>query len=229
MTDTSGCTVVFGGTGNVGWGVATALLASGARVVTPTRSAERGQALAASLGGAPNHHIAVGDPSTLDGANALARSIERAHGPIQHVVASMGPWWQGGAVVEQPESEYRQVMSASLDCHVFTAQAFLPLLRARAGSTYTVITGAGANMEIPGTGLLVIAVSGVLALSRMLRAEHQPDAVRVNEVMIMTRVEREPRPGVVPAADFGQAVRRLHSATTSGAQLEFASLDSFTT
>jgi len=165
----------------------------------------------------------VGDPSSLEGARDLAARIARDHGSVDHVMASMGPWWQKGRTVDQPETEYRAVMRSSLDCHVFAAQAFLPSLAGREGATYTIITGAGAQMSIPGTGLLVIAASGLLGLSRMLRAEHAADAVRVNEVMIMVRVERAPRQGVVPAAEFGAAVGRLLQSSVRGQQIEFRS------
>jgi 3-oxoacyl-[acyl-carrier protein] reductase len=219
--------VVFGTTGNVGWGVARALLGRGVKVVAPIRSPGAASDLAASLGGARGLHPLVGDLSSLEGARDLAARTARAHGPVDHVVASMGPWWQKGRTIDQPEAEYRAVMQASLDCHVFAAQAFLPSLVGREGATYTIITGAGAQMSIPGTGLLVVAVSGLLGLSRMLRAEHAGDAVRVNEVMIMVRVERAPRQGVVPAEDFGEAMGRLLQSGVRGQQLEFRTLEGF--
>lgn len=219
--------VVFGCTGNVGWGVARVLLDRGLTVVAPTRSPDGFEALGASLGSHPRLHPVVGDPSSLEGARDLAARIARDHGPVDHVMASMGPWWQKGSTVDQPESEYRAVMRSRLDCHVFAAQAFLPSLAGREGATYTIITGAAAQMSIPGTGLLVIAASGLLGLSRMLRAEHHADVLRVNEVMIMVRVERDPRQGVVPAAEFGAAVARLVQSGVRGQQLEFHSLERF--
>jgi NAD(P)-dependent dehydrogenase (short-subunit alcohol dehydrogenase family) len=219
--------VIFGSTGNVGWGVAKALLSRGVKVIAPIRSADAAPGLLASLGDSPRFHPLVGDPSSFEGARDLAARVARDHGPVDHVVASMGPWWQKGRILDQPESEYRAVMRASLDCHVFAAQAFLPSLAGREGATYTIITGAGAQMSIPGTGLLVVAVSGVLGLSRMLRAEHASDAVRVNEVMIMVRVERAPRQGVVPAEDFGAATARLMQSGVRGQQLEFRALEGF--
>lgn len=218
--------VVFGATGNVGWGVARALLDRGARVIAPIRSSASAASLEASLGGQTRLHVVVGDPSTLDGARELAR-LAAEHGAVDHVVASMGPWWQKGRIVDQPEAEYRAVMQQSLDCHVFAAQAFLPGLAPRKNATYTIITGAGAKMSIPGTGLLVVAASGLLGLARMLRAEHADDEVRVNEVMIATRVERAARPGVVPSEQFGAAIGNLLQSGVRGQQLEFQTLERF--
>lgn len=212
--------VVTGVTGNVGWGVAQALLDRGASVVAVTRSAASAQAVAESLGSHPKLHVEVGDLSLADSAMALGERIAKG-GPIDHVVASLGAWWQKGPIVEQTAAEYQQVRAGSLDAQVFAAMAFLPRLRQRQGATYTLITGAGGHMSLPSTGLIVVAVSGVFGLSRMLRAEHAQDAVRVNEVLIQTRIEREARPGVVPAVEFGAAVAALLAGPTRGAVVPF--------
>ncbi len=219
--------VVFGATGNVGFGVAQALLGAGHTVVAPTRSAEGAGRLAQELGGPGGLITLVGDVSDGGGAQALRDAVYARVGQVDHVVASIGPWWQKGRVIDQDEAEYRAVMRASLDGHVFAAQAFLPQLVGRAGASYTIVTGAGGNMAIPKTGLLVIAVSGVFGLSRMLRAEHAGDAVRVNELMIATRVEREARAGVVPAAELGEGVLRLVQSEVRGQALEFTRLRHF--
>jgi NAD(P)-dependent dehydrogenase (short-subunit alcohol dehydrogenase family) len=212
--------VVTGVTGNVGWGVAKALLARGVSVVAVMRSAASTQAVVESLGSHPQLHVEVGDLSHADGAMALGERIARG-GPVDHVVASLGAWWQKGPIVEQTAAEYQQVRAGSLDAQVFAAMTFLPRLRQRQGATYTLVTGAGGHMTLPSTGLLVVAVSGVFGLSRMLRAEHAQDAVRVNEVLIKARIERQGRQGVVPAAEFGAAVAGLLADTTRGAVAEF--------
>lgn len=215
--------LVTGVTGNVGFGVAQAMLAAGAEVVSSSRDAASAEAARAELGEGLTVH--VGDLSREDDADRLrALVLEK---PLDHAVVSLGPWWQGGPIVEQSAEEYRKVMAQSLDGHVFAAQAFLPALRARPGSSYTIITGVGGKQSNPGTGLLVIAVAGVYALSRMLRAEHASDAVRVNEVLIATRVEKQARARVTKASDFGEAVVRLALGQDRGQVLEFTSLEAF--
>jgi NAD(P)-dependent dehydrogenase (short-subunit alcohol dehydrogenase family) len=212
--------VVTGVTGNVGWGVAKALLERGASVVAVTRGSQSVAAVVQSLGSHPKLHVEVGDLSHAEGAMALGERIAK-DGPIDHVVASLGAWWQKGPIVEQTAAEYQQVRASSLDAQVFAAMALLPRLRQREGATYTLVTGAGGHMTLPSTGLLVVAVSGVFGLSRMLRAEHAQDAARVNEVLIKARIEREARPGVVPALNFGAAVASLLAGTVRSAVVEF--------
>jgi len=220
MSGTTGTAVVFGTTGNVGYGVAQALLQAGYRVVAPTRSPEKAAALPdtfpAEARAAGELHPIVGDTSSRSGAQALYDSVVAAHGPVDHVVAAMGPWWQGGRTIDQSEAEYRQVMQQSLDVHVFAAQAFVAGMKDRPGSSYTIITGQGGHETIPDTSLLVIAVGGQFALSRMLRHEHAGDPIRINELLIAARIERKPRAGVVPSASFGQACRRLMESGEDG-------------
>lgn len=212
---------MFGASGNVGWGAAQAFLAKGARVIVPTRSAKQAASLPAALGAPERTFAPQLDVSTPEGAAELATYVRERFGACQHVFASMGPWWQGGPIVEQDADEYRKVMRNSLDCQVFAAQALLPGMRDSGGASYTIVTGAGGQATIPGTGLLVIAVSGVFGLSRMLRAEHARDAVRINELLIHARIERAARPGVIPAQQFGEAAVALAESEIRGQVLRY--------
>jgi NAD(P)-dependent dehydrogenase (short-subunit alcohol dehydrogenase family) len=200
--------VVTGISGNIGWGVAHALLARGADVVGITRDKNNCNAIAESLGDPDNLSLEVGDLSDPASASDVRDRIAN-DGDVDHVVAALGPWWQKGMIVEQTMSEYAEVRAGLQDAHVHAAIAFIPLLGNTPGSSYTIITGQGANLAIPGTGLLVVAATAVRGLSRMLRQEHIDDSVRVNEVLISTRIEKNPRQGVVHAPQFGEAIASL--------------------
>jgi NAD(P)-dependent dehydrogenase (short-subunit alcohol dehydrogenase family) len=212
--------VVTGATGNIGWGVAKAALDEGADVTAIVRSSSAAETVAASLGHSKNLSFEVGDLGKPSEAQALRDRIA-ARGAIDHVVAAIGPWWQKGPIIDQPFSEYAAVREVLLDPHVYAATAFLPLLNDRDGSSYTIITGAAAHIELPGTGLLVVAVSGVVALSRMLRSETVGNKVRVNEILIKTRIEKEPRDGVIHAPIFGEKVAGLMNTTVKGKVLGY--------
>jgi NAD(P)-dependent dehydrogenase (short-subunit alcohol dehydrogenase family) len=212
--------VVTGISGNIGWGVAHALLARGVDVVGITRNKASCEEIAQSLGNSENLTFVVGDLSDATSALELRDRIA-TKGEINHVVAALGPWWQKGMIVEQTMSEYAEVRAGLQDAHVHTAIAFIPLLGNTPGSSYTIITGQGANMAIPGTGLLVIAATAVRGLSRMLREEHRDDTVRVNEVLISTRIEKTPRAGVVHAPQFGSAIFQLLQDTSRSEVLTY--------
>lgn len=214
--------VVFGVTGNVGYGAALALLDAGATVIAPTRDAERAEALRAEFAGRTLEPV-VGTVSDAAGADALRTAI----GPVDHVVASIGPWWQRGRLTDQPSEAWDQVRAMMLDGHIHAARAFLPDMRARPGASYTIITGMGAHHYVPDTSLLFVACGAVLSLSRVLRAEHAEDAVRVNEVLISARIERAPRDGVVPSAVFGDAVAALVASDVRGEVVAYPGPDGF--
>lgn len=227
MTLANSTAVVLGATGNVGWGAARAFLKHGARVVAVSRNADQARELPAQLG-APDRVIGLAaDMSTPEGARALAETLAARDIAFDHVFASMGPWWQKGPIVEQTGEEFRKVMRDNLDCHVFAAQALLPVLRHRPGASYTLVTGQGGHADIPGTGLLVVALGGVFALSRMLRAEHAKDPVRVNELLIRARIERAPRPGVTPSERFGESATTIAASTLRGQILRYDSPEQF--
>jgi NAD(P)-dependent dehydrogenase (short-subunit alcohol dehydrogenase family) len=213
--------VVTGISGNVGWGVASALLSQGADVIGITRSAKTAESVASSLGNPRGLTIETGDLSDAVSAVALRDRIE-AKGGVNHFVAALGPWWQKGPIVDQSIEEYIAVRAGLQDAHVHAAMAFIPHMRYRAGSSYTIISGQGSNMAIPGTGLLVVATNAVLGLSRMLREEHKADAVRVNEVMIGTRIEKAPREGVIHAPRFGEEIVKLLVSDTRSQVLHYS-------
>lgn len=212
--------VVTGISGNIGWGVAHALLSRGVDVVGVTRHQSSCAGIAASLGDSPQLSLEVGDLSDANSAADLGERIASS-GDIDHVVAALGPWWQKGMIVEQSMQEYAKVRAALQDSHVHAAMVFIPLLGNTPNSSYTIITGQGANLTVPGTGLLVIAAIAVRGLSRMLREEHRGDTVRVNEVLIGTRIEKAPRPGVVFAPEFGSEIAGLLNAEVRSEVLNY--------
>ena len=211
--------LVLGATGNVGHGVVQAMLAAGASVLAPTRSAERARELAQAFPKGGFEPI-VGDISDATSSPALAQAVAE-RGPIDHVVASLGPWWQGGPVAEQDPQEWARVRAMLLDGHVHAAELFLPRLHGREGASYTIITGMGAHHVMPGTSLLYVATGGVLSLSKVLRAEYERGPVRVNEVLISARIEKRPRSGVIESAVFGEAIVSLVTGERRGEVVEF--------
>ncbi len=208
--------VVTGATGNVGWGAAEAFAAAGAHVVAPVRGGRSADEVRELLAG-DRHLVVSADLAQPGGAEAVRDAAIARFGHIDHVVASIGPWWQKGRVIDQSLDELRAVMNTYVESHFLLARAVLPVIAARAGTSYTIVTGAAGEGVIPGAGLLVMAVNTQFAFSRMLRAEHRADAVRVNELRIYCRIEKAPRPGVVPSREAGRVFTSLAVASVDGA------------
>lgn len=209
--------LVLGATGNVGHGVAAAVAEAGGTPIVISRDADRATSLAALF---PTARVLIGDVSDATDADRLGREV----GDVDHVVASSGGWWQKGPFVRQPAEEYEEARRMLLDAQIHAARVFLP--RTSASGSFTIITGVGATLTIPNASMLGIATAGVLALSRSLRVE-QREGARVNEVRIASRVEKQPRAGVVPSVDFGRALLKLFGSSTRGAIIPFQRPESF--
>lgn len=225
MTARGSRVVVFGATGNVGYGAATAFLEAGAKVLAPTRGEDGAGRLREAFAERDLSPV-VGDVSDPDGAVSLRDALV-AHGPIDHVFASLGPWWQGGFLAGQPPQAWQRVRSMMLDGHVHAASTLLPLLAQRPASTYTIVTGMGAHHTVPDTSLLFVACGAVLSLGKWMRQECAEGPVRANELLIGCRIEKEPRPGVVPSAVMGRAAVALVESDTRGKVVHYDGPDAF--
>jgi len=212
--------VVTGATGEVGWGIAHAALAAGANVILPVRTAIAESALQEDLRH-PQASVArvdFGDEGSL--ATMRDETLER-FGAIDHVIAPLGSWWQKGSLLDQPADELHNVLSAYLDAQWHLVRVFAPALRASRGS-YTFVTGAAGETEyIHGAGLLVVAVKAQLALSAVLRHELASEPFRINEVRISRRIERSPRPGVIPSRVAGEDLIKALQTTSTGQVIRY--------
>ena len=102
--------LVAGGAGAVGEGVVRALLAAGARVAVPSRTAERLDALAERLGRPDGLVGLVGDVGDEAGAVAVRDELVVTAGPPDLVVASVGGWRSGPPLSETPVQVWRDVV-----------------------------------------------------------------------------------------------------------------------
>lgn len=206
--------LVTGVTGEVGWGLAHAARDAGARLVLPVRREEQVAALEAEFGeGALVRAVGFTDEATLQGLRdeAVAR-----FGRLNHVFAPLGAWWAKGASLEQSPDEFRALQDVYVEAPWQLLRAMAPALRDSTGS-FTFITGAGGEAPfIPRSGLLVAAVAAQIALARTLRHELVREPFRVNEVRISARLERQPRPGVVPSREAGETFLSLVTSDARG-------------
>lgn len=213
MVDLSGRRIaVLGGTGQVGEGIVRQLLASGATVSVPGRTADELETLAARLDRHERLQLLEEGPATDAEWAALADRLER-EGPLDAVVLSIGRWWSGPRMVETPAAEWDRVIAAGLEVHVRVARAFVPRLARRDGTAYVVISGSGAEEPVSGSAVANVAGAAQLMLARVLAVEHADDPMRVHSLVVDTPVLSRDRPagpaGWVSADDVGSAVARL--------------------
>lgn len=212
--------LVTGASGQVGWGIARAALAAGARLVLPVRGSESKQRLGDELSGA-NVLVSECDLGDEGSVARLRDEASERFGGVDHVAAPLGGWWQKGASLEQPPRELRELLAVYVESPWLLLKTMAPLLRKRAGS-FTFFTGAAGEGFVPNGGLLVAAVNAQYALSRTLRHELASEPFRVNEIRISCRIERDARPSVVPSEDAGGDFLEVLRGDAKGQVLRYA-------
>jgi 3-oxoacyl-[acyl-carrier protein] reductase len=215
--------LIPGGAGEVGEGLARAFLNEGARVIVPSRSREKLDALRASLLDPDSLLLKTADVGTANGAARLRDWIGDEVGPLDAVVASLGGWWQGRPLTDVSLDTWHEVLDMGLTTHFTVAKTFLPVLAGQPGASYTFINGGAGLNPIPGAGPLSVSAAGQLMLKDVMAAEN--DTVRVNTLVLATPVRTRSRPdgedGLIAADDAGayavylagDAARDVHGET----------------
>lgn len=163
--------VIIGGTGGVGEGIVRAWLADGAEVIVPSRTEERATQLQQLLADIPtqNLHLIVGDYTTFEGAEETATEIERKHGAVTDVVASIGGWWQGKPLWEVTAADWQRFYVDLSTAHVANIRTWIPRLTAE--GSYHLILGGSASQPVPGASIINMEQAGLLMMHQVLSAE----------------------------------------------------------
>jgi len=221
--------VVTGATGALGRAVAAELLARGARVAAPYRSADKWREVERALAGGDRLWAAPADVSLPDSAAEFVGQVMAALGHIDGVATVAGAYAGSGPLEKTPSSEWPNMLGANLAPTHAMCRAALPALLKQGGSVVTV----AARLAFEGgAGSAAYAVSkaAVVALTRVLALENRTRGVRFNCIApgtIDTPANHAAMPGAdtskwtTPAAIAGVVAFLLSpaSAPTTGAVL----------
>ena len=167
--------IVTGGASGIGKGIATWLVAEGARVVIADIQPDALAATAAELGadGIPTD---VSDPASVD---ALARAVLDQYGAV-HVVcnnAGIGPL---APVADLTLDDWRWMLGVNLWGVIHGIHTFLPILKRNREGGHIVNTASMAGLVAgPRLGAYAAAKYGVVGLTEVLAAELAADNSRV--------------------------------------------------
>ena len=182
--------VVIGATGVVGSGVVRSYLDAGARVIGVSRSAANLARLRETVKiGEDEPFVGVVGEFTSEGSATTAKAaVEAALGgaAIDHVVSVQGFVNFAAPPTAAPIDALKAALDDGLFNNLLAAKAFLPGLKGREGSSFTLVSGGLSHIPppVPALWLGTVKNAAINALQLALAAETGADAVRVNTICI---------------------------------------------
>ena len=169
--------LVTGGSKGIGFGIAEALAAEGARVAVASRDPERVAAAAERIGG----HAVVFDSDDLDAVPGVIADVEAALGPIDVYVANTG-----GPPAGDPLGFTRAQWEAAHRALVLSPMAFLerllPGMRSRGWGRVVAIGSLAVHEPIATLQLSNAHRPGLVAAFKVLARDAAADGVTLNTV-----------------------------------------------
>jgi 3-oxoacyl-[acyl-carrier protein] reductase len=170
--------LVTGASRGIGFGIARALAAEGARVAMSSSTPERIEAAAAEIGARPYVH----DTMDLDAAPRLVERVEREVGPLDVLVTNTGGPPGGdplGFTHDQWRDAHRELMLGPMTL----IEAALPGMRERGFGRVLNISSSAAREPIPNLMLSSAHRSGMLATFKTLARAIAADGVTFNTIL----------------------------------------------
>lgn len=206
----------------LGFGCARALLEDGVKVAICSRSEERIEEAAATLGAGAVPIVA--DMSTEEGARSFVEQAIDKLGQVDILVANAGGPPPGSPATTSIDG-YRQALDLNLLSTIVMCQAALPGMRERGWGRIVAITSIGARQPIGNLAASSVARAGVSSFLKTLSVEVARDGVTVNSaqpgIHATDRIkslgntdvvaQRVPTGTLGTADDFGKAVAFLCS------------------
>jgi 2-hydroxycyclohexanecarboxyl-CoA dehydrogenase len=219
--------LVSGAAQGLGRAIATRLAAEGARLaVNDRRPSPELDRLAAETAGV----TAVADVSDPDAVDGMVAEVERAHGPIDVLVANHAYMSMQPFVAHDPEDWWRNV-DVNLSGTFFLVRAVLPGMRRNGGGRIVIIASEFGVVGWANATAYSASKTGLISLTKTLGRELGPENILVNAIApgIMDTPQLD-----VDAVDAGvspEEIRRRYAADSPmgriGRPEEIAALAAF--
>jgi NAD(P)-dependent dehydrogenase (short-subunit alcohol dehydrogenase family) len=170
--------IVTGGASGLGRRTAEVLAGEGAAVVLTDLQAEKGEEVAAAIGGRFMAHDII-DESAWE---AVIGETERAFGGLDILVNCAGIEGNGSTVDRMELAEWRRVLSVDLDAVFLGCKHGIKAMKRRGGGSIINISSVAALIGLPRAGHYCAAKAGVHLLTKAVALECVHDHIRCNSI-----------------------------------------------
>jgi NAD(P)-dependent dehydrogenase (short-subunit alcohol dehydrogenase family) len=167
---------ITGGAQGFGAAVGRRLASEGATVVLSDINADRGETVAAEIGGS----FVACDVSDFDANRAAVDQVLSLHGRLDVAFLNAGVALGGGVGDDFDVAAYRRVMGINLDGVVFGAHCAFGAMRANGGGDIIATASLAGLVGTPFDPLYGANKHGVVGLVRSLGPDWEPHGIRVN-------------------------------------------------
>jgi len=181
-----GCTLIFGGSGGIGQGVARTFAGEGSDIGVVYRSkvsaAEAVAEYARAKGRRASIHAAdVTDPTQV---HAVVDAAIAEHGRVHSMVWAAGPLVNQRYLANTPMDEWRHAFDVEVHGFFAAAQALIPHMREQGGGSFVTLGSAGHDWWPARDGMSVAVKASNEQLVKGIAKEEGKSNIRANSVLV---------------------------------------------
>ncbi len=171
--------IVTGGSQGIGEAVCRRFAEEGAKVAIVNRAREKGEALAADIGGAARAFPC--DVSSKKAVDAMVAEVAAALGPVDVLVGNAGIMINK-EMEEYTEREWDDIIDINLKGNFLLAQAVVPGMKERRHGKIIFVASIAATHAFPNALPYCASKGGVYMITRALAAEISKFGINVNSI-----------------------------------------------
>lgn len=195
-----GCTLLIGGSGGIGQGVARTFADAGSDIAVVYRSKARiaGAVAEYARGKGRTASVHAADVTNAAQVRATIDAAIAAHGRIHSVVWAAGPLVNQRYLAETPMEEWRRAFDVEVHGFFTVAQGVIPHMREKGGGSFVTLGSAGHDWWPAKDGMSVAVKASNEQLVKGIAKEEGRHNIRANSVLV----------GVIDAGQMHELTRQ---------------------